>query len=376
MGVRSELPYLRIPPAVAADGTIYVSRGHLYAANPDGSQKWAYPAGSGKGSPAVGFGGEVYVEGYRWLYSISTGGNMIWTNLLGGSYLFGSPAIAPGGAIYAPSPENGILYAIDPGGTEKWEAGVGFANANSPAIGADGTVYTTGGALYAFSPSGTNLWVNTTNWFQSSSPAIGKDGTIYVASWGAGSLYAITPAGTVKWRTVLAPNDPTNAPIAATPAIDASGTIYYPVFNTLYALSPTGSVRWTFSPSNGANTYTSPTIGSDGTIYVTFGNTLYAIYNTNKLADSPWPMYRQNARHTGKVEKPSLQKPQKRADASFQFQLYAQLGETNTVQASPDLSSWTPLADVVITNVPTDFIDTDASNFPSRYYRALGPPPP
>src|SRR6266487_3853954 len=68
-------------PAVAANGTIYVSRGQLYAVNPDGSQKWAYPAGSGKGSPAVGFGGDVYVEGYRWLYSISTDGNMIWTNL-------------------------------------------------------------------------------------------------------------------------------------------------------------------------------------------------------------------------------------------------------------------------------------------------------
>ena len=135
-------------------------------------------------------------------------------------------------------------------------------------------------------------------------------------------------------------------------------------------------MQWTFSPSNGANTYTSPAIGPDGTIYVTFGNTLYAIYNTNKLADSPWPMYRQNARHTGKVEKPSLQQPKKRADANFQFQIYAQLGVTNTVQASPDLSTWSALADVAITNVPMDFIDLDASNFPSRFYRTLGPPPP
>ena len=82
-------------------------------------------------------------------------------------------------------------------------------------------------------------------------------------------------------------------------------------------------------------------------------------------------MYRQNARHTGKVEKPSLQNPQKGTDANFQFQIYGQLGTTNTIQASPDLSNWNRLTDALITNVPTDFTDLDSTNFASRYYRAL-----
>ncbi len=358
-------------PAVDADGTVYVSSGNLYAVNPSGSQKWAYPADSQNGSPALPFGNEIYIHGYHLVYALSLSGGMIWSNRIGGSYVYGSPSIEPGGSIYALSPENGTLTAIAPDSTTKWQTAVGYAQGGEPAIGADGTIYATGSGLYAFSANGSNLWVNATNTFMSSSPAIAKDGTIYVATCGGGTLYAVNPDGSVKWRTILGANDPTNTPIAATPAIDISGTIYYPVLNTLYALSSAGSVQWTFSPSNGANTYTSPAIGSDGTIYVTFGSTLYALYNTNKLADSPWPMFRQNARHTGKVEKPSLQQPKKRADANFEFQLYAQIDQTQTVQTSTDLVTWSPLTNVAVTNVPMDVVDLCASNFPTRFYRTL-----
>ena len=82
-------------------------------------------------------------------------------------------------------------------------------------------------------------------------------------------------------------------------------------------------------------------------------------------------MYRQNARHTGKVEKPSIQQPQKRSDANFQFQLYAQLGQTQMIQTSTDLAAWISLTNVAITNVPMDVVDLSASNFPSRFYRSV-----
>jgi hypothetical protein len=65
---------------------------------------------------------------------------------------------------------------------------------------------------------------------------------------------------------------------------------------------------------------TSPIIGPDGTIYV--ATKLFAIASgTNGSANSRWPMYQQNARHTRKVEKPVLKQPQKRSDAKFEFQL-------------------------------------------------------
>jgi hypothetical protein len=82
-------------------------------------------------------------------------------------------------------------------------------------------------------------------------------------------------------------------------------------------------------------------------------------------------MYRANARHTGKTERPVFQKPQKRVDAGFEFQLYGDLGRTNTILTSPDLTAWSPLTNLLITNLPMDFIDWDATNFPSRFYRAV-----
>jgi hypothetical protein len=82
-------------------------------------------------------------------------------------------------------------------------------------------------------------------------------------------------------------------------------------------------------------------------------------------------MYRQNLRHTGKVEKPSLQQPKQRADARFQFQLMSQLGSTNEIDTSQNLTTWSPLTNIIVTNVPMDFIDWDATNFPSRFYRAV-----
>ena len=58
-------------------------------------------------------------------------------------------------------------------------------------------------------------------------------------------------------------------------------------------------------------------------------------------------MYRQNTLHTGKIEKPSLQQPKKRADANFELQLYAKIDQTETVQTSSDLVTWTPLTNVL-----------------------------
>ena len=111
---------------------------------------------------------------------------------------------------------------------------------------------------------------------------------------------------------------------------------------------------------------------ADGTLYSVFGNTLYAIASVgDKPANSTWPMYQQNSRHTGRIERPALNAPQKRADSNFQFQIYTDLGKTNTIQTCSNLTNWTPLTNILITNVPMDFIDSDASNFSQRYYRAV-----
>ncbi len=64
--------------AVTSDGTIYAGAGHLYAVNPDGSQKWRSDAGAGNGSPAIALDGTVYFHGgYALLYAFSPSGTLM-----------------------------------------------------------------------------------------------------------------------------------------------------------------------------------------------------------------------------------------------------------------------------------------------------------
>jgi hypothetical protein len=101
------------------------------------------------------------------------------------------------------------------------------------------------------------------------------------------------------------------------------------------------------------------------------GNHLYAIAGTNALADAAWPMYRQNARHTGKLEKPSLSKAHRNIDGSFGFLFYGQLGQGYTVQSSADLNTWLPLTNFTVSAVPTAVVDASAGSAQARFYRAI-----
>ena len=67
----------------------------------------------------------------------------------------------------------------------------------------------------------------------------------------------------------------------------------------------TGDKLWEFETGSYGYVYSSPAIGSDGTVYVgSLNYKIYAIKTDSKgLANSPWPMFRQNARHTGRVMK-------------------------------------------------------------------------
>ena len=122
-----------------------------------------------------------------------------------------------------------------------------------------------------------------------------SDGTIYVGSeFPDNKLHAVNPDGTQKWTF------DSGEIYLSTPAIDANGTIYVGSRNRkLYAVNPDGTQRWAFE--TGAFVHASPTIGSDGTVYVgSYDHKLYAIESASDgPADSPWPMFHNNLRHTG-----------------------------------------------------------------------------
>ena len=64
-----------------------------------------------------------------------------------------------------------------------------------------------------------------------------------------------------------------------------------------------GTVLWEFE--TGDSVGSSPAIGPDGTVYVgSHDKNLYAIKTDSKgPAESPWPMFGQNAQRTGRVMK-------------------------------------------------------------------------
>jgi hypothetical protein len=155
---------------------------------------------------------------------------------------------------------------------------------STPAVGADGTIYTIGYQyeptadgyrLVATNPDGTPKWVASRTFAADYkvSPSIGPDGTIYVLNWDYPnrSLLAFNTDGSVKWTFAL-PKDYYYT--SHTPAIGADGRIYfvgaaYPAATTrLYAINPaTGAAVWTVA-LNDSYTESSPVIAADGTIYV------------------------------------------------------------------------------------------------------------
>jgi len=370
-------------PSVGSDGVIYFGdpgSGTMHALNADGSERWTIPLQQqSQCSPAIAFDRTVYLVAGGQLYANSPTGAIKWQLQLDdgvGGYPL-SPAIGRDGTVYAASYLGRMLYSVRPDGTQKWSVPLAYGAGASVAISSEGNTYVAAGLLYAFSPEGTNLWSANANGDggMDGPPVVGRDGSIYVSASSTHTLYAFTPSGALKWQAF----DSVSRGLPSTaPAIDAAGNICYCVSNSIVSLSPQGQVLWTIFAGFDAQGFyyaaTSPVIGPDGTLYAALNTKLYAVATgTNGPANSSWPMFQQNARHTGKIEKPSLQQPKKRADANFQFQIYAQVSQTQTVQTSTDLTAWTSLTNVTITNVPMDVVDLSASNFLSRFYRVYSP---
>jgi hypothetical protein len=359
-------------PAIGADGTIYFGSysSNLFAVNPDGSLKWAYAfAGKVPASPAIGADGTIYIPAEGYLYAINPNGTRKWKSFVLDERC--SPVIGPDGTLYLGNPYGTMFFAINPDGTQKWAVDLGSGSGESAAVGGDGSIYITAGGLDALDPgTGTNRWSGTVP-CQGSSPVVGRDGTIYVQSSWDMSLTAYTPAGQLKWQASSGPTYSGSQTVS--PAIDAAGITYNVASNAVFAITPQGTIQWVLGTGGGGIPfhYTSPSIGPDGVVYVGINSVLHAIKGTNALGNTPWPMYRQNLRHTGKVEKPALQAPKKRADANFQFQLAGEVGQSYTIQRSADLSLWSTFTNLVATNPPATFVDLSATNFNAGFYRAV-----
>jgi outer membrane protein assembly factor BamB len=222
-------------PTIGCDGTIYFGDDNhiIYAINPDGTQKWRYTTGYiVMGSPAIDQVGTIYIgSGDHYLYALNPNGTLRW-RLATGSEIKGSASIAPDGTIYVPS-FDGFLYAVYPNGTMKWKASTGSSIASAGvALATDGTIYVGTEQLRAYYPNGTLKWMtNVQGSIYGTVPALSADGTIYVSA--GGSLVAVNPDGTERWRKQL-----TIAQIRSSPSIGPDDRVY--VGSEDYGIDPYG----------------------------------------------------------------------------------------------------------------------------------------
>jgi PQQ-like domain len=325
------------PPVIGPDGAIYCVGDGLVAVNPDGSQKWIFP--DIHHAPAIGADGTIYAAGNDTFYAVNPDGTQKWSVVvetfpdpqcypechLSG---LGETIIGSDGTFYVLGSIDddfwywSAIFAIDSEGTQIWMSKYGASL--SMAIGADGTIYgTTGGArattgFHAINPDGTIKWGERGDCGNKhfGGLAIGIDGTIYMGReiWDeyeygvyiGEKLFAYNPDGTEKW---------TFPDAGGAPVIGADGTIYAAGNGNFYAINPDGTEKWVYENADINGVWDclyrgpSPTISADGTLYVTSrdedGNyiNLYAI-NTSSLGltNSSWPMFRHDARHTGRSD--------------------------------------------------------------------------
>jgi outer membrane protein assembly factor BamB len=331
-------------PALGSNGDIYVGtwNGDLIAFKPDGAECWRFKTGFEiASSPAVGTDGTVYVGCRdRRLYAVDQHGRKRWTFKTGG-WVDASAAIGADGTIYFGSWDK-QFYALNPDGSKKWKFATGGPIVSSAAIDASGVVYfgSHDRKFYALNPDGTKRWEFATRGAITSSPAVGRDGEIYFTSVD-GKFHALHPNGTPRW------NLQTGGITRSSPVLAADGTIYVSVNQTHCAISPEGKLKWqrgfwhpqpgsfgesaaavlgngsvvftggdgyvmTVPSDDGArewiwnfwlfSTYSSVVVGRAGDIYAMgLGRELYALRNSVPLAESPWPMFRADPQHTGRV---------------------------------------------------------------------------
>lgn len=197
-----------------------------------------------------------------------------------------NPAIGPDGTIYVSMAvgaaySSGILYAVDPAGTKKWEYKPG-STIGDPIVGDDGTIYViAGSSIHAVTTAGTKKW----EW--KSDPyaglcnlALGAGGTLYTGQCASGeyrrTVFAINPGGTTLWKFV--PDCNTQAI-----AVGKNGEVY--VFGSLSGVTKltalsaaNGSVLWTNTSIRTGSIRPGMAIGDDGTIYIASAG--YSIYNS------------------------------------------------------------------------------------------------
>lgn len=235
------------PATIAGDGTILCGNGgsgtrYLHAINPDGTDRWRVAFGDNVETlPAVD-------DQNRVVYCGSNKNQITKINLEDGQVI---KQVSPGGHGYILSHiaigDNGFIY---------------FSKFSDQGDGK--------GHLFAYDQDLNKIWEVASGTYWMIPPALGQDGTIYTSGRSTGKISALDPiTGVEKWFFLI--DGDMNTP----PVIDDNGTIYVVTKNHLYSIAPDGTgaqLKWTFQLDGSG--YAQPMISEDGTLYILSRNGL------------------------------------------------------------------------------------------------------
>jgi len=309
-------------PAIGPDGTLYFGGdGRFFALNSKtGEKKWEMelpdtttPAIDSDGNIIVGFGGNtlIAIEGVsrsiKWEFQMGKNDR---------KFGLSSPAIGADGTVYIVF-ANGKVYALDgKTGTMKWEFAAEGKTITTPVVGKDdivivgsdyGKIYglngQTGAKEWEFKGHGKIFW----------SAAIGGDGTVYIAT-GRETFVALDgKTGSKKWEHKKDDRNDVDysSPRWSPPVIGSDGTIYVGGGDNgsgrVYALEGrTGAKKWEafIGFDGGRDSPDFLAIGKNATLYARTAERFYSLKTDDQSSgSSPWPMFGQNAQHTGRAPK-------------------------------------------------------------------------
>jgi len=283
---KTDVGIIQSSPLIAADGIIYfsawnASTNYVYAIRADGVLRWRSEGPESSITPTISVDGEeIYCAG-RTIFSLSAKtGEKKWELGVPGAF---TPAITPTGETIYWGSTDGNLYATDNKGRMKWKFHLGEIPSTG-CVDNDGNVYLNAGSYcYSLAPDGTVRWKYEKGGVSIiSSPAIGADGTIYTLGRGGSILYALNYAGGLKWEFELrwVGGSRFEKVSESTPIVDSDGTIY---LGTLTDRTETDTLNFLAINSDGSHKYaislrspdgsmpdidSTPAISASGNIYV------------------------------------------------------------------------------------------------------------
>jgi hypothetical protein len=356
--------------AVSTDGIHWTHRDQASSVTTSALQAAAYGGGT---FVAVGENGTIVSsqDGAQWSAASSSAGNStLWAVAYGGGSF---AAVGDGGLIL--SSQDGVDWtAASPVETNSL-SGVAYGDGLFVAVGSTGvTLTSTNDSLWALEDSG----------IRNDLQGLAYGGGLFVA--GAGDEFLTSPDGAVWTVENFEPG--TNVAGLAYgngvfAAVGDSGLILISSDGVNWATNSSGTSADLYSVTYGGGTFL--ITGSSGVLLSSTNGADWVSRNSTTDNNLWGAAFGQNTfivvGDSGTILQSGalfllgaqLSPVPGWTNGAFILSLSAPVGGQWEIQGSTDFQNWTPLGMITITNTPMPFIDTGATKFSQRFYRAVSP---